>query len=127
MSISLNKIATSLQTVLENPFGWQFVVHDQLPCLTLASGINTIGYVDGLEHIIGISRCILGLTMLAKQSASVKERAIAAAHIVRGGMEASGNWEMTMLFFDTIFTIGYIIVCVAKSGKKEPLQQLSAE
>lgn len=105
----LHGFAESVNYAMRNPFGYEFKVNDKEISITLGSALNSLGYNDALERIVGVSRVALGLVALTV-SKDLKTRAICSAQIFRGILEMMGNFENYLLIADiafSAFNIGY--------------------
>lgn len=94
----------AFKTAAMNPFGLDFEVHDKKIYIPIGSALNCLGYNDYLERVIGIARVALGLLVLVTGN-NLKEKAIAACHILRGILEMGGSFERELLILDLFFTI----------------------
>jgi hypothetical protein len=105
--------------VINNPFGLEFVVHEGHVYTPLESLINKLGYIDCLEHIIGVARIAIGLIALATLT-DRNHKITAACHVFRGVLETIGTFEISLAILDLAFTIGLLAKKWIDYKPKEP-------
>jgi len=95
---------TTVQHIIENPFGLDFKKIEGKTYITAISALNFLGYIDFLERIIGVARLTFGLFALAVCDTR-QQRLLASAHVLRGICEMMGNFEFYLFVFDTAATV----------------------
>lgn len=104
MSSFFTNTIDAIKMAAANPFGLDFEVHDNKVYIPAGSALNCLGYNDYLEKVIGVVRVALGIIALIFGS-DYKERAVAAGHVFRGGLEMFGSFERELLVLDILFTV----------------------